>query len=834
MVVNWNSNDMKRLSVIAVLTSCLMTVSCVKGIREEDSSELTLNSVVASAQLKSVIQTGALSEADAATGIGVCMLSESGAAYNGNSSYGNVWVYLASGKWKFASTVYLSDAPGTLYGYFPYNKDVKDISSIPVMASLNGTDYLYAEPVTGLNKKKSSTDVTMKHALSRITVRFLKDASYKGSGTLSAITLKSDGLSSSGILNALTGAVTATKSDVSLQGNGVTVTNGVVAECLVVPVPGKEGALPMEISCTIDGTKFTLPLLEGVCSASGLQSTITVNIQEKELTLVDLWTEPWTDGYGTSGSIDGMHKVNIRMENEELSKDVLFHGYSKGTGFVIEAYSQSGKALECSVPDDCECLPSQDWESRIYTFTITGFKKDITAVISYPHDEDILNEAEKVKVRNTAFYKTAFADAGYMFDEGAPDVYTKQPPAALKELLLSGHDGDGTTIWDFMEMVLQDDAHAEDTSFIKKYFDGYSTKTGKVDLNGPLLYPDGAPRFSVYYCFGGNAETAYMHRECIGVENMYQLKTFYENGGSFVASGGAGAVFLGSRYESETNEGYLSLYDANTFWTHTTSSTAKSIIMEQNSPLLEFGTAETVKNVTHDNGVYLDESAMPEGTEVLARYGTFYGEGYDNTGKAAAWAYKASENSGRIVLCGSKPEQKTNEENKNFLKSELMYAMEGNGLAKVKGVLHNGETRKMTLKEGDPAFCAIGDGQCHHFVFKLKHAAPKLYIKLDWETDARLDIYLKRGTYAFPEAEPEYSLLSSTSDTQESSSVLELNDVPAGLWFLTVRCATVPVSKRSSSRGGYDWSYYYAYSGTEGQIATLGGIPYSVSTNWTY
>ena len=810
---------MRRFLLFAAFSVSILTVSCTKDFKEGDDAfaELSLNSVTAASQLKSVIATDTLGAEDAAAGVGICLLSQSGSAYDGQQSYGNVRVYRIPGKWQFSSIVKLSATKGILYGYFPYDSEIEDITSIPVEASLNGTDYLYAVPVSGLDKANSSADLVMKHALSRISVKLVRDASFKGPGILSGVSFKGEAVSSSGTLNAITGEVAAEKSEVTLQGGGTVDADGLVADCLVVPVPGKNDRLPLELGCTIDGTLFPIPLPGGVSVAGGEHTTIVVSVKPEGLSVVDIWAQPWSLGYGTTGSIDGTRKVTIQLESGIPVGDVLFQGYSQGTGFVIEAFSQSGRALECSVPGNCVCIPSQDWTTGIYKFTISGFNSDITAVISYPHDDDVLNQVNKIKVRNTAFYKKILVDAGYGFDPGVSDGYTKRLPVAIEGFVV---DKEGASVWDYVDCALQDSTQAVDTSFLRKFYDGYSSKTEKIDLNGPLLYPDGEPRYSLYYCMGGGADRAGLHRDCIGLANLDHLRTFFENGGSFVASGGAGAVFLGSRYEGVADPGYLSLYDAGTFWTQTKSNVTSSIILEDGSPLSGYGAEKTVSSIINNRGVYLDEQDAPAGTEILARYGTFTVSGYTNTGKAAVWAYKPSETSGRIVVCGSKPEKSTSEAGKGLFRSELAYAVEGNGLASIKGVLHNGETRRMTLKEGDPAHCAIGDGQCHHFAFQVRQTARKMYIKLDWEVPGTvLEIYLKRGSYAFPESGPDYKLLSPSSESGETSSVLELSDVPAGLWFVTVRCATIPQASKEYSRGGTDWSFYYKSGGTAAELA---------------
>ena len=98
---------------------------------------------------RAVITGNTLPDSEAATGIGIFVTASDGSAYDShNKGYTNVNFANSGSGWSTATPVYLSDTEGKLYGYFPYNADATDLTAIPVESSLNGTDYLYAEPQT--------------------------------------------------------------------------------------------------------------------------------------------------------------------------------------------------------------------------------------------------------------------------------------------------------------------------------------------------------------------------------------------------------------------------------------------------------------------------------------------------------------------------------------------------------------------------------------------------------------------------------------------------------------------------------------------------------------
>lgn len=248
-------------------------------------------------------------------------------------------------------------------------------------------------------------------------------------------------------------------------------------------------------------------------------------------------------------------------------------------------------------------------------------------------------------------------------------------------------------------------------------------------------------------------------------------------------------------------------------------SSSTSMIFPLNSPLLrysDFGNDGMIENVRHNGGGYMDENSAPEGTEILARFGTCPGGStsapyYD---KVSTWAYKESDESGRLVVCGSHPEDAPSGEVLDFTNSMFSYAIDGSGCAKVKDILHDGECKSTNL---------IGDMQCHHFVFYLPEDA-SVKIELDGEPEAGLQLFLKKETFAFPENEPEYS--SSMPDSMQQ--IITTNILESGLWFVTVRCNARIKSDPVVLNKSLDKGMYFEYSGYD---KVLSGVPYSLKFN---
>ena len=129
--------------------------------------------------------------------------------------------------------------------YFPYNADATDLRAIPVQSSLNGTDYLYAEPQTVSHSNKS-VSLTMNHALSRLHLTIKKGANFAADAPLSKITLNSTAIDATGTMDITTGAISASKKSgetgtVELPTDGTITAEGIEKDILLVPADNSEG-----------------------------------------------------------------------------------------------------------------------------------------------------------------------------------------------------------------------------------------------------------------------------------------------------------------------------------------------------------------------------------------------------------------------------------------------------------------------------------------------------------------------------------------------------------------------------------------------------------------
>lgn len=421
-------------------------------------------------------------------------------------------------------------------------------------------------------------------------------------------------------------------------------------------------------------------------------------------------------------------------------------------------------------------------------------------------DEEIYDRIPVVL--NTAYYKDIFLDGGCRLNPGIKvdgEIVNGQMPYALEKLKLS---------YEFF-ISSEDNAFATTSPLadeVQKMNDILSGS--KSDPNGVLLYPDGEPRFRAVFIFGGFSTG---HAELLTDAARNNVKTFFKNGGSYVGS--CAGAYLAGLYSDGEERPYFNIWTGGNMIYTELNSSSTSMIFPLNSPLLrysDFGNDGMIENVRHNGGGYMDENSAPEGTEILARFGTCPGGStsapyYD---KVSTWAYKESDESGRLVVCGSHPEDAPSGEVLDFTNSMFSYAIDGSGCAKVKDILHDGECKSTNL---------IGDMQCHHFVFYLPEDA-SVKIELDGEPEAGLQLFLKKETFAFPENEPEYS--SSMPDSMQQ--IITTNILESGLWFVTVRCNARIKSDPVVLNKSLDKGMYFEYSGYD---KVLSGVPYSLKFN---
>lgn len=129
--------------------------------------------------------------------------SQVGVRMGGYDEYNNV-VYTAAEKenrqvWTSDNEIILMDKLGTLYTYFPYDKNV-DIAAIYIDVA-DQTDWLYGLPVSGLNYENPIATVTLNHIQANINLSIVK-GDYAGEGQVSEVKIQSEGIATKGIFNA--------------------------------------------------------------------------------------------------------------------------------------------------------------------------------------------------------------------------------------------------------------------------------------------------------------------------------------------------------------------------------------------------------------------------------------------------------------------------------------------------------------------------------------------------------------------------------------------------------------------------------------------------------
>ena len=140
------TTGLAMLTALAAL-ACGCTKENDNGSRT-GTAALSISTVSADRMpVKSVITETALSSGE----IGLFLTATDGGNYDGKTSgYSNIKYGNDGGGWTSESPIMLSATDGVLYGYFPYNSSANDLTAIPVESSLNGADYMYATPVTGV------------------------------------------------------------------------------------------------------------------------------------------------------------------------------------------------------------------------------------------------------------------------------------------------------------------------------------------------------------------------------------------------------------------------------------------------------------------------------------------------------------------------------------------------------------------------------------------------------------------------------------------------------------------------------------------------------------
>lgn len=176
----------------------------------------------------------------------------------------------------------------------------------------------------------------------------------------------------------------------------------------------------------------------------------------------------------------------------------------------------------------------------------------------------------------------------------------------------------------------------------------------KVDSNGSLLYPDGAPRYKAVYVNGGESKD---HGRTLGVTGLRRFRDFFLRGGSYTGSCAGAFIVSSRRMGKDMRNTYFSIWPDETreTWFSNKASSwyigPSAFTIEKGSPLLDynsFGDDHYVDAIKHYEGPYaLKTEYWPEETEVLARFDLPKSRFHKTP---SIRAYKKSSVSGRMVV----------------------------------------------------------------------------------------------------------------------------------------------------------------------------------------
>ncbi|MGM9798613.1 MAG: fimbrillin family protein [Parabacteroides sp.] len=308
--------------------------------------------------------------------IGVFVTNTSGGDYDGHS-YKNI-AFTANGSdanqtWN-GSSIALSMNVGKCYAYYPYSSSVTDMTNIPVSTS-GQDDYMYATAAT-VNANNTTASLKMKHALS--AVRFMiKKGTYAGAGQVTAVSVRSSALGTSGALNAVTGEVTG----VSGKGSTISVSKSLKlststqdVDVIVVPTGS---ASDLTLSVTLDGTTYsTVVSGAAVTKANCNKYTLTVNAGGLALSGVEIGD--W--GYNDSGAptiTAGSYKVTFAGNYS----DIAFGNSVSGSTVTIKAVNYDGYFVnDVSVSSGATITQSVSGNTRV--ITLANIKSNVTVTFN--------------------------------------------------------------------------------------------------------------------------------------------------------------------------------------------------------------------------------------------------------------------------------------------------------------------------------------------------------------------------------------------------------------------------------------------------------------------
>lgn len=243
--------------------------------------------------------------------IGVCVVTNAdGSDYDGNASgYINI-PYKATGTedpdtdtkeqtWgasNVANQILLSGTEGKAYAYYPYTAGI-DYTAIDVDVT-DQIDWMWSGGEGPLTDAAPSVGFTLKHAQTAVNVVVVRDESYTGTGEISTLTVTSDGLGATGVLNAQTGVFAS----VAGQGTAISIIDG----AFTVTVDDNN-------TVDVNEAQKENPYMLIPASAEVKNFTISATVDSKPYNVGVTMTEAFTPGK--------VYKINVKITNVGLVID---------------------------------------------------------------------------------------------------------------------------------------------------------------------------------------------------------------------------------------------------------------------------------------------------------------------------------------------------------------------------------------------------------------------------------------------------------------------------------------------------------------------------------
>ena len=362
----------------------IMCAGCSKTAVEEHvsdrSTELSL-SISAGCEGKAIFTGTSLAEGSE---VGAALFGTDGNTYDG-VKYENIR-YLAKGaypaqSWDPDMSIMLSASKATLYTYYPYSKDVNSLKSIPVTASTTSqTDYMYGTPVTGLYNHNPSATVILNHALSAIRVSLTR-GTYSGEGSVSAISVRSPGISCHGVLDATTGTISSFREENSWISPPISTfkLNARTDTDIIIIPNGTRSAI--EINIIIDGETFIINT-DPVLLNRGSIASYNVTVNNGSADISGMKVNEW--GYSPEGNptIQKDYSITLTGDMEGISFDNKSYPDGSVQIIAVPYHSKDAEVNPVTYTGNATLVQETDLNSGVRIITLSDIKSDISIIFS--------------------------------------------------------------------------------------------------------------------------------------------------------------------------------------------------------------------------------------------------------------------------------------------------------------------------------------------------------------------------------------------------------------------------------------------------------------------